>query len=277
MRLLFVSRRINFNIITSQNHAAPAQGGKEMMHYEYLISMAAVGILIWLPLYLWRKDLRKPMLWSGLFYITVTVIWFAAVRVPAIILSLPAHRTLTPGYWEPQTLLGIGRATAGLAIEDIFFMFFVGGVAAVLYEYCFHWRIAIQRSNHQHHWRAIALGLLVALATLFLFPFNVMYTLIALNAGGAVAIWAEREDLIPHSLLGGILMLSLYTVLFYVFTLFFPEFVARAYHPENVSGVLFIGIPLEEFMYAFSFGLFWAPIYEYEHGAKNSAVPVKNS
>ena len=66
-------------------------GGEKIMRYEYLISMAAVGILVWLPLYLFRKDLRKPMIWSGLFYIAVTALLFAAIGVPAVILSLPPH------------------------------------------------------------------------------------------------------------------------------------------------------------------------------------------
>ena len=244
------------------------------MRYEYLISMAAVGILVWLPLYIWRKDLRKPMVWSGLFYIITITAWFITIGIPSALMSIPASRTLTPGYWEPETLFNTGKLTAGLAVEDILFMFFIGGIATVLYEYCFHWRIAIPRNNHGHHYRALAFGLLVALMFLLLFPLNIMYVLIAFNFAAAAAIWIDREDLIRHSLFGGVLLLTLYTFLFYALNLFSPDFVTRVYHLENVSGILFVGIPLEELLYAFGFGLFWAPIYEYEHGAKNRAIPA---
>ena len=179
---------------------------------------------------------------------------------------------ITPGYWEPQTLLGIGTLTAGLAIEDILFMFFIGGIAAVLYEYFFHWRITIQRNDRRHHYHALVFGLFIALMFLLFFPLNIMYALIAFNFAGAAVIWIEREDLIPHSFLGGALLLALYGLLFYAFNLFFPDFLIRAYHLENVSGILLAGIPLEEFLYAFGLGLLWAPIYEYEHGARNKMM-----
>lgn len=240
--------------------------------HEYLISMIAVGVVIWLPLYLWRRDLRKPMVWSGLFYIATVTAWFITIRIPSALIPIAASRTLTPGYWEPKTLFNVGTITKGLAIEDIIFMFFIGGIATVLYEYCFHRRIAVQRGNHPHHYRALVFALFVALLFLLFFPLNVMYTLIAFSFAGAMIIWIEREDLIWHSILGGVLLFAIYTFLFYTLNIFFPDFVMRAYHLNNVSGVLIAGIPLEELLYAFGFGMFWSPIYEYEHGARNKTI-----
>ena len=212
------------------------------------------------------------MVWSGLFYIVGITAWFITIGIPSALIPIPASRTITPGYWEPKTLFNIGAITKGLAVEDILFMFFIGGIATVLYEYCFHRRIAVQRGDRRHHYRALVFALVVALFFLLFFPVNVMYTLIVFSFAGAIIIWIEREDLILHSLLGGVLLFVLYPLLFYTFNIFFPDFVIHAYHLSNVSGILIAGIPLEELLYAFGFGMFWAPIYEYEHGARSKVL-----
>ena len=42
----------------------------------------------------------------------------------------------------------------------------------------------------------------------------------------------------------------------------FPEVVNKFWNLETVSGILILGVPLEELMYAFTFGMVWSTIYE---------------
>src|SRR5579871_5412607 len=97
--------------------------------YEYLFGVFILTC-IWIVLYLIRKDLRKAMIWSGLFYIFWTLVGFILYRL----FAFSPERSITPGYWAPPTLFNLGQKTGGLAIEDILFMFFVGGIATAIYE-----------------------------------------------------------------------------------------------------------------------------------------------
>ena len=69
--------------------------------------------------------------------------------------------TVIPGYWNPDTLFDLGRATGGLSIEDVFFMFFVGGIATSIYDYFYGKRIVLRRSYHPHI-RAVSIGVIAA-------------------------------------------------------------------------------------------------------------------
>ncbi len=35
---------------------------------------------------------------------------------------------------------------------------------------------------------------------------------------------------------------------------------------EYLKDIFILRVPIEEYIYAFSFGLLWAPLYEYAHG-----------
>jgi len=91
-----------------------------------------------------------------------------------------------------------------------------------------------------------------------------MYALIVFGFAGAGILWYDRPDLIFHSLWGGIFFLIIYFILFTLFNVFFPNFITTAYHLKNLSGIFIGTIPIEELLYALSFGLLWSPLYEYE-------------
>jgi hypothetical protein len=235
--------------------------------YQYLVGVSIMGA-IWFIIFLLRKDLRKAMLWSGAFYIIILTVGFFA---HSLVADNPA-RAITPGYWTPHTLLNIGAITGGYAIEDVVFMFFGGGIAAGLYELSFRKKIKekFDRRLKKHH--ALWAGLLGAIIFHYLVPLNDMYLLITFNFFGALAILWQRKDLISHSIIGGLLALASYTCGFLVWVLIYPNLINDIYQLQLTSGVFLLGLPLEEFLYAFTFGMIWAPIYEYEHRYKDSKI-----
>jgi hypothetical protein len=81
--------------------------------------------------------------------------------------------------------------------------------------------------------------------------------------GGAIAAILCRPDLRNKVLVGGVLFLVLYFVFFLLINLIFPGFVHKAWNLEAISGIILLGVPLEELIFAFTFGMMWSSVYEH--------------
>lgn len=98
--------------------------------------------------------------------------------------------------------------------------------------------------------------------------------MVALVAGFVATLYC-RPDLWAKMLASGILFLALYFVVFAAFNLAFPGYVAAVWNLPALSGVLAAGVPLEELMFAFTFGFYWSSVYE--HVAWRRGRPVSTS
>ena len=199
------------------------------------------------------------MILSGLAYLVMISIGYALFF--PLLSHISPDLTITPGYWEPKTLFNLGKLTGGYAIEDALFMFLTGGIAAALYEEMFGRHLSNRKAKHRPH-VAVATAAVGAIVTTS-FKVNLIYALIVFGFVGAAVIWIQRRDLVIHSLVGGLAFLVVYFLSFELFLLIFPHYIGTYYHLHNISGLLLLGVPLEEIMFAFSFGLMWSPIYEY--------------
>ena len=176
---------------------------------------------------------------------------------------------INPGYWSPPSVWDLNRITGGLGIEDVLYMFFVGAIAAGLYEVILKFKISKKTDKNLKKGHALLVGL-IAGATVFAFtPVNVVYFFIILQFSGALVIVLQRRDLVSHALVGGVFFMFLYGTLFMIFKFLFPSFLDSYYHLERTSQIWIIGIPLEELLYSFSLGLMWAPLYEYEYRTRD--------
>ena len=59
------------------------------------------------------------------------------------------------------------------------------------------------------------------------------------------------------------LFLALYFVYFLTLIAMSPDYVEQVWNLQAISGILIIGIPLEELLFALSFGFIWSSIYEH--------------
>lgn len=176
------------------------------------------------------------------------------------------------GLLGAKTLFNLGKITGGYALEDAIFMFIAGGITAASYETIFRKRIIVPKKP-RHHSRALIIGAFAAALFAIVFPLNLIYSLITFGLAGAATIWLERKDLIGQSLFGGGFFALIYFSSFLFFNFIFPGFVSHVFHIENLSGIFISGVPLEELLYAASFGLLWTPIYEYGlHGRDMTVV-----
>ncbi len=230
--------------------------------YEYFIGALLFGIP-WFILFLARKDLRWPMIWTSIVYIAfsgcIVVVWSIAR------LFVYLGEPIVPSYWYPPTFFNLGRLTGFAGIEDILWLIFIGGIATCIYEFLTHRRI-IARHSYKFHAHAFIVAFIGFFIFQLLFSTNLIYAFIFSNVLGAAVLWIERRDLIRHSFIGAVAFLIVYLAAFLLVLLFFPYVIDQFYNLSDLSGYLIMGIPLEEYLYAVSFGLLWGPLYEYVHG-----------
>ncbi|MEW6721767.1 MAG: lycopene cyclase domain-containing protein [Candidatus Micrarchaeota archaeon] len=220
------------------------------MELEWLIfSLALLGI--WGGIYAARPSLRKEMLRVSIFTTPL------ALTEPIFV----------PAYWSPPSLFNLA-ANTGFDIESFVFCFAVGGIAAALYEAVFKVRhvqmseAEMRSPRHRFH-RLALVSPFIVFVPLFLFTaLNPIYTSAIAMLVGGVATLLCRPDLRDNMLVGAFLFAGLYFVFFLAIIIIVPDFI-NSWNFDAISGILVAGVPLEELMFAFTFGLMWSDLYEH--------------
>ena len=219
--------------------------------YEWLIfSLILLGI--WLVVFIIKPLARKEMFWVSLF-------------------TMPFGLTeplFVPEYWNPPSLFNLAART-GFDIESLIFCFAIGGIGSVLYESFF--KVKHQKMNkhemhskrHKFHKLALVSPIIIFLPLQLFTNLNPIYSAsIAMFAGGIAAILCRR-DLKIKIWVGGLLFLILYFLFFLFFNAIYPEIVQTVWNLSAISGILILGVPLEELIFAFTFGMIWSSVYEH--------------
>lgn len=218
---------------------------------EWLIfSLILLGI--WLVIFIARSQVRTEMFRVSLF-------------------TMPFGLTeplFVPEYWSPPSLFDLAEKT-GFDIESLIFCFAVGGIGSVIYEGIVKVRhvkmseMEMHSRRHRFHRLALTSPVIVFLPLEILTDLNPIYTAsTAMFVGGVAAILC-RPDLKKKIWVGGVSFLALYFVFFFFYNLVFPGIVQEVWNLEAISGILILGIPLEELMFAFTFGMMWSSVYEH--------------
>ena len=233
---------------------------------------------------------------TGMPYHYVWLVWSSAFLAPWVLLyaAFPRHRAVmgwtsvfmapfglteslfVPEYWNPPSLFELAQRT-GFDIESLIFSFAIGGVGAVLYNIITARKLeplsTHERHDPRHRFHKFALGLPFALfPVLYFLPWNPIYPgIIALIAGGIAAVLC-RPDLAKNTLVGGILFLGFYTVFLLGLKWSAPGYIEQVWNLKALSGISPYGLPLEELLFGFGFGLFWTGLYE--HFTWRKSVPV---
>lgn len=224
------------------------------MNYEYAYLLSSLFLLfVWLLLYTRSPKSRKKMLLVSL-------------------LTMPLGLTepfFVPAYWLPPTLFDLARKTR-FDLESLLFSFAVGGIAAILYESLWgksRKQISIHQmhaARHRFHLLAL-LSPVLSFALLYFFTsLNPIYSTIIALTIGVVATWLCRPDLLKAMLIGSFLFSILYFIIFFLgFVWLFPGYVDAVWNLPVISGILIMGIPLEELLFAATLGAIWSSIYEH--------------
>lgn len=219
-------------------------------HYVWLIWSSAF-LVPWLALYWAAPAQRRAMIRTSL----------------ATALFGLTEPLFVPAYWNPPSLFNLAQRT-GFDIESLIFCFAIGGVGSVLYNAITRRRLAplpireVMHPRHRYH-RAALYGPLAVFPALYFFPWNPIYPGIAAMAAGAIAAMLCRPDLVRKTLIGGGLFLAYYVLFMLGLKGFSPGYIERVWNLQALSGLLLYGIPVEELLFGFSFGMYWAGAYEH--------------
>lgn len=224
--------------------------------YRYLIS-SLILLLVWYILFLYRKDLRKDMLFASL-------------------IALPFGLTeffFVPNYWHPKTLFA-----STLDIESFIFLFAIGGIASVMYEVILNKHLKKERESRSKRLSHFLVFVTLTLTAFILlnmiipgaFRDKLIYTWTLAGFIGGIAIIIVRKDLLHEVILGSVLFMLLYFFSLLIFnSLIFPGWISDEWNLANLSGIFIFNIPIEELLFALSFGVLWAPIYEFIQGFRS--------
>ncbi len=228
-------------------------------HYVWLIWSSAF-LLPWIAFYVLNSAHR-------------TVMWRTSLATSLLGVTEPLY---VPEYWNPPSLFDLAQKT-GFDIESFIFSFAMGGMGAVLYNTVTKQALVPMREMEirqpRHRFHPIALSApYVLFVPLYFLPWNPIYPSILCLVIGAIANAICRPDLKGKTFVGGFLFLSFYAVFMLGLRWFAPEYIEQVWNLPALSGVLLYGIPLEEFVFGFAFGLYWTGVYE--HFTWNRSVVV---
>ncbi|MFQ5689986.1 MAG: lycopene cyclase domain-containing protein [Gemmatimonadota bacterium] len=221
------------------------------------------------------SDSNVWLLWSSAFLLPWAVLYwrFPEHRREMARMSLftaPFGLTeplFVPEYWNPPSLFDLAGRT-GFDLESLIFCFAIGGIGAVLFNVAARRDLAPMpagtrhQSHHRYHRWALAAPVLI-LPPLYLLPWNPIYPAILAMLTGAAAAAACRPDLTAKMLGSGGLFLALYVILLAGLEWSAPGYIDRVWNLGALTGVRFWGQPLEELLFAVSFGMYWAGLYEH--------------
>jgi hypothetical protein len=226
--------------------------------YVLLSTVLAAG---WALLYGAREDLRPQMLRISL-------------ATTALGLTEPLF---VPAYWNPPTLFDLARRT-GFDVESLVFSFAVGGIVFAAYDTLVGTApvesLDAERQDvrHRYHLPAVLAAPAVFFALLGATAMNPIYAAALGLLAGFVATLFCRPDLRTKMLISGALFLAFYFMVFAIFDLVFPGYVTAVWNLRVLTGVRVLGVPLEELMFAFTFGLYWSSVYEHLAWRRGRAV-----
>jgi hypothetical protein len=223
------------------------------MQYIWLI-WSLILIAIWLVIYTFldsnaeRKEMLYVSLWTSLLGLTEPL--------------------FVPAYWLPPSLFNLAART-GFDIESLIFSFGIGGIAVVLYELLFRTRhTAVSKMEHHsarhrfHLWTILSAPAILILLLLTTNLNPIYSSIIAMTVGG-FATWYCRPDLKTKMITSAFMFLFLYFAYFLTLIAIAPGYVERVWNLKAITGILILGIPIEELLFAISFGFIWSSIYEH--------------
>ncbi|MFH0962080.1 MAG: lycopene cyclase domain-containing protein [archaeon] len=218
--------------------------------YTYLIG-SLLTFVFFIFLYLRRKDVREEMLFSGIIFI------FPAIFVQAFF--------WTRDWWRIPTITG-----TRIGIEDILFTISVAGACSACYEVLFKKRVSIRKGRHaldifrkREFWISTLFFLVTFTIAHYFLGLTSFWAWVVVTIILALALWLLRRDLIVDSLASGAIYAAFSIPVFFLLNLLEPGFVQKYWFLEKLSGIIFLGVPLEDLIWFFTIGLLIGPVYEF--------------
>lgn len=237
-----------------------------MYRYTYLFASSAF-FLLWIPIFVLRKDLRRQMLFMS-----------CGTALAGLMLE---YFVWTVDWWRPLTITG-----TRIGIEDIILGVTNGGLAAVLYEAVLGRRTQKLRKDSIVKrfferrvwllWIPFLASSIVGSVTFWVLGWHSFRATFSSCLIGALIIVLLRNDLLVGAVFGGLAMIFV-TIPVYKFMVFFsPGVIERFWLISNLSGIMVGGIPIEDLGFYFAAGAILAPFYEFIFEKKLVKTPKRS-
>ncbi len=268
----------------------------ELIHLDLRINGYLFGSLILLAFW----SLTWLALWFTNRHKQIPEFWWASLGCAWLGIAEPLF---VPEYWDPPSILKVGRWD----LESFLFCFAIGGMSAVVTElppikgFFVHLYFSFERvvrsvllffsrlTGGRLHVRILdqppmsrlvpqeqLLVENILLLTFFVglfgatshFGVNIIYDVAITCVGTALIIGWRRPNLRWQILGGGISFTLIYTAVLVVMDHVYPGFYDH-WNLKELSGIWILGAPAEEYLFSFTFGVLWAPLYEAWKGTRS--------
>lgn len=226
--------------------------------FAYLI-YSLLFLSIWASIWLFRKDLRKKILLISTIIAPLgplSGIWYLE------------------DYWSPSTV-----ANFIFNIEDIIFTFAIGGITFSLYKFIFKAQIPKERKFKRRIW-FIYVSVAVTICSLVVFSniLKINSVIVSVLSFWVLIfiIWFIRKDLIIPSLLSGFFLLTIFFLIYKIMFALFPNLGEDWCKDCNPTGIIILGLNIEELLWDYSWGTIGGVLYEFISGRGYSFTSESN-
>lgn len=228
------------------------------MSENYVWFVWSLGLVVnWMVVYLFFKKARRRMLWASL-------------------LTMPFGLTeplFVPEYWNPPSLFGLAQKT-GFDLESLIFCFAIGGLGIVLYDLIFkveHVKMDFSEKHHRRHrfhFLTLLSPVIIFVILHFFTNLNPIYNAtISMLVAALAALWC-RPDLKRKIWVSGLIFMIFYMIYFLTLEWSSPGYVEKVWELSAISGITVLDVPIEELIFAFTFGMLWSSYYEHLNWVK---------
>lgn len=219
------------------------------MTYKFLV----FSLLLLIPgiiVFFYRPDLRKVIYTMSIFAVPFAF----------------TEQLFYPQYWEPVFLFDLVNII-GFGIEDVIFVVglasFTSTVFAVVFVRRYEALLAISLLEAFKRGVGFLIVVFIGVAILFLAEIEMIYGSVIIMVLGYCFVSVQRRDLALPGIMGAILSLLVYSFFCLIILKIYPTIFELTWHAEHFLNVYILGIPLEEYLYAFSAGLVATVFYPY--------------
>lgn len=204
--------------------------------------------IVWLVVFLLRKDLRKQQ------------IIFSVFTAP--LAPITQYLWFYNDYWRPEYIYGFNIGNVPTGIEELLFAFFVGGIAGVIYEVIFRKKRKFGKPRHGTTLSLFALGFISSFVLIALGINSIWATSISLFLVAIIMISIDK-DLIKDALYTSVFLTLIAIILYLIWLRLYPGVLKQFWIVSSFSGITIMGIPIEELAWFFSAGLCGGVFYEF--------------
>lgn len=216
--------------------------------YTYLLK-ALLFFIIWIILFLWKKDNRKDML-------KISIIFAFAGPLSEIL--------YTQDWWSPETI-----TNTGMGFESFFVAFFIAGIASVIYKNLFNKKTKFKENKKEKiRKRKKLFLLLITMLILFygsfyLVKLNSLISTIIAFLIPTLIIYYNRKDLVKQSIVSGILLVVVAMIVYSFLEFLTPGWIHAFWHFKNIPEIIIFNLPIDDMAWYFFAGSFIGILYEF--------------